>query len=180
MAKRKRPNQATKDESASKAPKADDTIIDAVAVDETDSAGQDTPDSSDGDDTVGGEDTLPSDEVLGDTVDVDVPENDPESDANSVEVVEQGLETVTAGDDVEAIAEPEPEKAITPAPPPVQQVEKRSALPLVFGGVVAAALGFIAAQADLFSSGSAIDAETDALRSELNAALDRVETLEET
>ncbi|MEO9574282.1 MAG: hypothetical protein ABJ263_08620 [Tateyamaria sp.] len=172
MAKRKRPTKATKDDSTGKTPEINETAVDSV-----ESAKADTWTADDYDALP----ETPSLEANEEIVETDLPETEAvETAAPEAETAEEVAPEVTAETSDEPEPEPEPEPESNIVAPAIQTQEPRSALPLVFGGVVAAALGFIAAQADMFSRGSDGMAEAEALRSELSAALDRVDTLEET
>ena len=170
MAKRKRPTKATKDDSTVKTPETNETEVKNTDAAEAESWTADDYDAVP---------EAPSLEANEELVETDLPE------AETVEASEPVAETAKEAEpettaEPEPEPEPEPEKAVASPAPSTQAPEPRNALPMVFGGVVAAALGFIAAQADMFSRGSDLGAETAALRTELSAALDRVGTLEET
>ncbi|WP_052249562.1 hypothetical protein [Tateyamaria sp. ANG-S1] len=74
----------------------------------------------------------------------------------AVDLEAEDVDPKTATDDakdqdeliVQAEPEPEPENVVAP-PPPQPQPERRSALPLVFAGVITALAGFIAGRTDI-------------------------------
>ncbi|MEL7132353.1 MAG: hypothetical protein AAGK77_08070 [Pseudomonadota bacterium] len=84
---------------------------------------------------------------------------------------EHASELADTLDEVIAEPEPEPEKAQHAAPQPVPQEQRGGFFPLIIGGVIAAALGFIAARA--------LESNDDSAQA-LDAALQRISTLEQT
>ncbi len=141
----------------------DAEIIEEIPAeaDETDAASTDDAALADGDDT-----------VIGDAAD------------DETLIEDDGAPLSASEDDslpsADPDPEPEPEAKPAPPPPPAPEPERKSVMPMVLGGAVAAALGFGAAQFGGFSflpappPNPAVQATLDAQQSEIDALRDQV------
>ena len=126
------------------------------------------------------EDVTSADTPSAEVVDQDLKTDTPEPEAASVEEVTEpdaaiSEEPKEASAPEEEIV-PEPEAAAV-VPAPVPEAEKKSVfLPLVLGGIVAGAIGFMASEYDVF--GQADGDITTKLRNDLNTQQERIASLE--
>ena len=126
------------------------------------------------------EDVTSADTPSAEVVDQDPKTDTPEPEAASVEEVTEPDAAISEEPKEASAPEeeilPEPEAAAV-VPAPVPEAEKKSVfLPLVLGGVVAGAIGFMASEYDVF--GQADGDITTKLRNDLNTQQERIAALE--
>lgn len=170
LAKRKSPKTATKAKPTSGS--ATDDIVDAVAVDVTETS-QDAPEADVIPDTAPDSDASPTDDAGQDRDNDGAP-----VDAETTDIAaDTAIDAETTADES---PEPEPENTVQPAPTHVQpEPERASILPMIFAGILTAVLGFFAARSDLLPA-SLRAPMPEAVAAELADITDRLATLETT